>query len=119
MGTETRQAKLTESVRVQARNEMTWADDDRRAAAVIAAVQNAISSRIELRKVVWPGREETIRMTTVVFFFAVAMGPGIVGTTRSDTFDTLFEVFSCVNEQPARLIWYTATVAGLAKTRPS
>ena len=36
--------------------------------------QFALSSRVELRKVVWPGREETIRMTTVVFFFAVMMG---------------------------------------------
>jgi hypothetical protein len=39
----------------------------------------------------------------------------VVGATRSDTFDTLFEVFSCVNEQPARLLWYTAIVAFLAK----
>ncbi|HVC01449.1 MAG TPA: preprotein translocase subunit SecE [Steroidobacteraceae bacterium] len=36
--------------------------------------QFALVSRIELRKVVWPGREETIRMTTVVFFFAALMG---------------------------------------------
>jgi len=50
----------------------------------------------------------------VVFCFAIAMGPGVIGTTRSDTFDTLFEVFSCVNEQPARLAWYTAIVAFLA-----
>jgi hypothetical protein len=27
----------------------------------------------------------------------------------------LFEVFSCVNEQPARLVWYTATTVLLAK----
>ena len=44
----------------------------------------------------------------------LAMGPGVVGTTRSDTFDSLFEVFSCVNEQPARLTWYTAIVAFLS-----
>lgn len=50
----------------------------------------------------------------VVFCFAIAMGPGVVGTTRSDTFDSLFEVFSCVNEQPARLTWYTAIVAFLS-----
>ena len=36
--------------------------------------QFAIASRIELRKVVWPGREETIKTTVVVFVFAVAMG---------------------------------------------
>lgn len=51
----------------------------------------------------------------VVFAATLAMGPSVVGATRADTFDTLFEVFSCVNEQPARLVWYTATVALLAK----
>jgi hypothetical protein len=51
----------------------------------------------------------------VVLLFSLLLGPSVVGATRSDTFDTLFEVFSCVNEQPARLIWYTATVAVLAK----
>jgi hypothetical protein len=50
-----------------------------------------------------------------VFGFALLLGPSVIGATRSDTFDTLFEVFSCVNEQPARLIWYTATTALLAK----
>jgi preprotein translocase subunit SecE len=32
------------------------------------------SARIELRKVVWPGREETIQTTVVVFVFAAVMG---------------------------------------------
>lgn len=50
-----------------------------------------------------------------VFASSLLLGPSVVGTTHSDTFDTLFEVFSCVNEQPARLLWYTATTAGLAK----
>ena len=36
--------------------------------------QFALASRIELRKVVWPGREETIKTTYVVFGFAIAMG---------------------------------------------
>ena len=36
--------------------------------------QFALASRIELRKVVWPGREDTIRMTMVVVFFAFVMG---------------------------------------------
>jgi preprotein translocase subunit SecE len=36
--------------------------------------QFALASRIELRKVVWPEREETIKTTYVVFGFAVAMG---------------------------------------------
>lgn len=51
----------------------------------------------------------------IVFVATLAMGPSVVGSTRNDTFDTLFEVFSCVNEQPGRLLWYTATVAALAK----
>jgi preprotein translocase subunit SecE len=36
--------------------------------------QFALASRIELRKVVWPDREETIKTTYVVFIFAIAMG---------------------------------------------
>jgi preprotein translocase subunit SecE len=36
--------------------------------------QFAIAARIELRKVVWPEREETIKTTYVVFIFAIAMG---------------------------------------------
>jgi len=51
----------------------------------------------------------------VVLLYSILLGPAVVGATRSDTFDTLFEVFSCVNEQPARLIWYTAIVVFLAK----
>jgi len=51
----------------------------------------------------------------VVFVYSLLLGPSVVGATHSDTFDTLFEVFSCVNEQPARLLWYTATTACLAK----
>jgi preprotein translocase subunit SecE len=36
--------------------------------------QFALASRIELRKVVWPDREETIKTTYVVFGFAILMG---------------------------------------------
>ncbi len=36
--------------------------------------QFAIASRIELRKVVWPEREETVKTTYVVFIFAIVMG---------------------------------------------
>jgi preprotein translocase subunit SecE len=32
------------------------------------------AARVELRKVVWPGREETIQTTIVVFVFAAVMG---------------------------------------------
>ena len=37
-------------------------------------VQFAQAARIELRKVVWPGRTETIHTTVVVFIFATVMG---------------------------------------------
>ena len=36
--------------------------------------QFAQAARIELRKVVWPEREETIKTTYVVFIFAILMG---------------------------------------------
>ena len=36
--------------------------------------QFALASRIELRKVVWPDREETVKTTYVVFIFTIAMG---------------------------------------------
>jgi preprotein translocase subunit SecE len=36
--------------------------------------QFALASRVELRKVVWPDRDETIKTTYVVFIFAVVMG---------------------------------------------
>ena len=37
-------------------------------------VQFSQAARVELRKVVWPDRSETIRTTYIVFGFAVAMG---------------------------------------------
>ncbi len=36
--------------------------------------QFALASRIELRKVVWPERDETVKTTYVVFAFAIVMG---------------------------------------------
>ena len=36
--------------------------------------QFAQVSRIELRKVVWPSRDETVKTTYVVFIFAIVMG---------------------------------------------
>lgn len=50
----------------------------------------------------------------LVLFASLLIGPSIVGVTRNDTFDTVFEVFSCLNEQPARLTLYVATVAALS-----
>jgi len=51
----------------------------------------------------------------IVFLFALVLGPAITGTTKNDTFDTLFEVFSCVNEQPWRLVVYGSLLWALAK----
>ncbi len=36
--------------------------------------QFALASRVELRKVVWPSRDETVKTTYVVFIFAIVMG---------------------------------------------
>jgi preprotein translocase subunit SecE len=36
--------------------------------------QFAQAARVELRKVVWPSREDTLRTTLVVIAFAIAMG---------------------------------------------
>ncbi|MGQ9679002.1 MAG: hypothetical protein ACUVUD_06975 [bacterium] len=51
----------------------------------------------------------------IVLLFTLLFAPAVVGTMGNDTFDTLFEVFSCVNEQPGRFVWYTFLVALLAK----
>jgi len=51
----------------------------------------------------------------IVFLFALMLGPAIAGATKNDTFDTLFEVFSCVNEQPWRLVLYGGLLLTLAK----
>jgi preprotein translocase subunit SecE len=37
-------------------------------------IQFGQAARVELRKVVWPGREETVQTTVVVFIFATLMG---------------------------------------------
>ena len=36
--------------------------------------QFALAARVELRKVVWPTRDDTIKTTYVVFIFAILMG---------------------------------------------
>jgi len=51
----------------------------------------------------------------IVFIFTALFAPAIVATTGNDTFDTLFEIISMINDQPARLVWYTIIVAALAK----
>ena len=49
----------------------------------------------------------------VAFFFSLFMAPAVVGTTKSDTFDTLFEVFSTMNEENWRFIGYQILLYGV------
>jgi len=42
----------------------------------------------------------------VSFIASLFISPSIVGTTGNDTFDTLFEIFSTINEEPWRLFLY-------------
>jgi len=42
----------------------------------------------------------------IVTIVALIIGPSIVGATGNDTFDTLFESFSVINDQPWRFITY-------------
>lgn len=51
----------------------------------------------------------------IILLCSLLLAPAVVGASRSDTFDTLFEVFSCANEQPGRLAWYLGTVAVLSQ----
>jgi len=50
----------------------------------------------------------------VVFFVSLFMAPSVVATTKSDTFDTLFEVFSVLNDQPWRLVVWESLLALLS-----
>ena len=52
--------------------------------------QFALAARVELRKVVWPAREETIKTTYVVFIFAIVMGLFFWGLDWILTFLTRF-----------------------------
>lgn len=42
----------------------------------------------------------------ISFVVSLFLSPSITGTTGNDTFDTLFEIFSTLNEQPWRLFVY-------------
>ncbi len=50
----------------------------------------------------------------VVLFLSFLIAPSIVGTTKSDTFDTLFEVFSVLNDQTWRVVTWEILVAFLS-----
>ncbi len=49
----------------------------------------------------------------VVFVVSIIIGPAIVGTTKGDTFDTLFEAFSVLNDQPWRLVCYEVLLTAI------
>jgi hypothetical protein len=50
----------------------------------------------------------------VIFIAALVLTPPVVGSTRNDAFDSLFEVFSTVNEQTWRLVVYSLLLVVLA-----
>ena len=50
----------------------------------------------------------------IIFVIALILVPAIAGATKNDAFDTLFEVFSCTNEQTWRLLWYSALLKMLS-----
>ena len=49
----------------------------------------------------------------LVTLVALLIGPSIVGATGNDTFDTLFESFSVINDQPWRFITYQVLLHGV------
>lgn len=51
----------------------------------------------------------------IVFIFTLLYTPTIVVVTEGDAFDTIFEIFSSLNEQPGRLIWYSIIIGFLSK----
>lgn len=50
----------------------------------------------------------------VVFFVSLFLSPAVVATTKSDTFDTLFEVFSVLNDQPWRLVIWESLLGAIS-----
>ncbi len=50
----------------------------------------------------------------VVFILSLIYTPYIIGTTKSDTFDTLFELFSILWEEPWRIVVYNSIIVALS-----
>ncbi len=50
----------------------------------------------------------------IIFLFTLILAPAIVGITKNDIFDTLFEVFSITNEQPWRMVVYSCLLKVLS-----
>lgn len=49
----------------------------------------------------------------VSFFVSLFLAPAVAGATRSDTFDTLFEIFSTLNDENWRFLGYEALLYGV------
>ncbi|MDI6840831.1 MAG: hypothetical protein QMD71_08320 [bacterium] len=47
----------------------------------------------------------------IIFLLSFVLAPSVGATTESDTFDTLFELFSCLNDQTWRLILWEVFIA--------
>lgn len=50
----------------------------------------------------------------IVFFVSLFVSPVVTGTSKSDTFDTLFEIFSIVWDQPWRLTVWSGLIFALS-----
>lgn len=50
----------------------------------------------------------------IVFFVSLFVSPVVAGTSKSDTFDTLFEIFSIVWDQPWRLVIWSGLVLAMS-----
>ncbi|MCX7785440.1 MAG: hypothetical protein N2201_04345 [candidate division WOR-3 bacterium] len=51
----------------------------------------------------------------IILKLTLMYSPAIIAASGNDTFDTLFEVFSMLNDQTARLIWYSVILSFLSK----
>ena len=50
----------------------------------------------------------------IVLFVSLFVSPVVTGTSKSDTFDTLFEIFSLVWDHPWRLVVWSALIGALS-----
>ncbi|MDD3803090.1 MAG: hypothetical protein PHW02_01720 [bacterium] len=50
----------------------------------------------------------------IVLFISMFISPVVTGTSKSDTFDTLFEIFSLVWDHPWRLVIWGGLIGGLS-----
>ncbi|MDI6699723.1 MAG: hypothetical protein QME48_00595 [bacterium] len=50
----------------------------------------------------------------IIFFVSLFISPAVAGTSKSDTFDTLFEIFSLVWDHPWRLVVWGGLVGAMS-----